>query len=472
MAKFWDGRFKKGLDKDVERFTSSLAFDKKLALYDIAGSIAHARSLQKINMLEQSEFEKIEKGLKEIQEKINKGSFSFHSEDEDIHTAIEKALIDMIGSVGGKLHTGRSRNDQVVTDLRMYCRDMVMEISSYVLNLQKILIEKSEQNKEVIMPGYTHMQRAQPILLSHYLLAYVSMLKRDISRLQNSFETINVLPLGSGALAGSGYNIDRQSLAKDLGFEDVSENSLDAVSCRDFVLELHSTLNILMIHLSRMSEELILWSTNEFNFIILDDAYTTGSSMMPQKKNPDVAELVRGKSGKILGNLTALTMVLKGLPLSYNRDLQEDKEGLFESVDTILQSLKCLMGLIETLEINKESMRAAIDDSYILATDLADYLVNKGLPFREAHKVVGQIVVSCMDKKLRFSQLSIENLKGFSSLFEEDVFQILEAEEAIKKRKVEGGTSPESVNDQIKKSKSWLAKADEWIAEKHKLISK
>ncbi len=466
MEKLWSGRFSQDLNKNVEKFTSSISFDKRLALYDIKGSMAHARSLLEAKIINKQEFKIIEKGLSEINEMIKAGKFKFEQADEDIHMAIEKSLIKKVGSPGRKLHTGRSRNDQVVTDLRMYCRDMVIEIIKLIIALQEQLVSLSEKNMSLIFPGYTHLQKAQPILFAHHLLAYIWMFKRDAIRLKNLYGTINVLPLGAGALAGTAYSINREKVAEELGFNEISENSIDAVSDRDFVLEFLAVLNILMIHQSRLCEELILWSTSEFNFVILDDSYTTGSSMMPQKKNPDVAELIRAKSGKVLGNLTALSVVLKGLPLSYNRDLQEDKESLFESVDIIVQSLICLGGLIQTIKINKDAMKSSVLKSYALATDVADYLVVKGLPFRDAHKVVGKLVAYLVENNLYLHQIKLDEYKKFSQLFEADIFDVLDPKAAVEKRKITGGTSYESVEMQIFKIKEWLVDVESWISKK------
>lgn len=408
------GRFKKAADKSVIRYTASIPFDWRLYPYDIAGSIAHARMLARQGIITSREADKIIKGLKSIQREIEKGEFEFKLEQEDIHMAIESRLIEVVGEVGGKLHTARSRNDQVALDMRLFARDAIASTIAGLKELQGALIGLAEANKDVIIPGYTHLQPAQPVLLAHHLLAYFEMLQRDVDRFSDCLNRTDVMPLGSGALAGVTYKIDRDFVAKELGFSQISQNSLDAVSDRDFVLEYEAAASIAMMHLSRLAEEIILWSSAEFNFIELDEAYATGSSIMPQKKNPDVAELARGKAGRVYGYLMALLTAMKALPLSYNKDMQEDKEGFFDSVDTMLATLDVFNGMIKTLRVKAENTRRTMETGYILATDLADYLVKKGEAFRTAHNVVARLVSYAIDKNKGFSELSLAEYKKFS----------------------------------------------------------
>jgi argininosuccinate lyase len=438
------GRFKKAADRLVTEYTTSIPFDWRLYPYDIAGSIAHARMLAKQGIISQKEAETIIKGLKSIQREIEQGKFQFKLELEDIHMAIESRLMEEVGKIGGKLHTARSRNDQVALDLRLFARDAISNTLSKLRESQRALIGLAEANKDVIIPGYTHLQPAQPVLLAHHLLAYFEMLQRDFSRFGDCLKRTDVLPLGSGALAGVTYNIDRGFLAKELGFSQVSQNSMDAVSDRDFVLEYEAAASICMMHLSRLAEEVILWSSAEFNFIELDEAYATGSSIMPQKKNPDVAELARGKTGRVYGKLMALLTTMKGLPLSYNKDMQEDKEGFFDTVDTILSTLEVLSGMVSTLKVKTESVMRAVERGYILATDLADYLVKKGEAFRTAHALVARLVSYAMDKNKPFSELSLAEYKKFSPRFDRDVYSIT-VESSIAARDIVGGTAPKQV---------------------------
>jgi len=384
------GRFHKSPNELVVKYTSSLPFDCRLYPYDIAGSIAHARMLAKQGIISEEETEVITNGLVSIRQEIEQGKFEFKPELEDIHMSIEARLLEKVGEVGGKLHTARSRNDQVSLDLRLFTKDAIAETLVKLRGFQQALISLAEANKRVVMPGYTHLQPAQPVLLAHHLLAYFEMLQRDVGRFNDCFKRTDIMPLGSGALAGVAYNIDRDFLARELGFSQVSQNSMDAVSDRDFVVEYEAAASLTMMHLSRLAEEIILWSSVEFNFIELDEAYATGSSIMPQKKNPDVAELVRGKTGRVYGKLIALLTTLKGLPLAYNRDIQEDKEGLFDTVDTLLSSVEVFTGMVKALRVKAENTGQSARQGYILATDLADYLVKKGEPFRTAHDIVGR----------------------------------------------------------------------------------
>jgi len=438
------GRFKKAADRLVTEYTASIPFDWRLYPYDIAGSIAHAGMLAKQGIISQKEAETIIKGLKSIQREIERGEFQFKPELEDIHMNIEARLIEKVGEVGGKLHTARSRNDQVALDLRLFARDAISNTLSKLRESQRALISLAEANKDVIIPGYTHLQPAQPVLLAHHLLAYFEMFQRDFSRFSDCLKRTDVLPLGSGALAGVTYNIDREFLATELGFNRISQNSMDAVSDRDFVLEYEAAASLCMMHLSRLAEEVILWSSAEFNFIELDEAYATGSSIMPQKKNPDVAELARGKTGRVYGKLMALLTTMKGLPLSYNKDMQEDKEGFFDTVDTILSTLEVFTGMIKSLRIKTENTRRAVERGYILATDLADYLVKKGEAFRTAHALVARLVSYAIEKNKPFSELSLAEYKKFSPRFDRDVYSIT-VESSIAARDIVGGTAPKQV---------------------------
>ena len=439
---------------DTSGFTTSVSFDRRLAVYDITGSIAHCKMLVKCKIIPKSEGEKILKGLREIKEEIIKGKFKFLSQDEDIHMAIERRLIDKIGEAGGRLHTARSRNDQISLDMRMYLRDEIGRVSELIKNLQDSIVKLCERNTEVIMPGFTHLQHAQPVLFSHHLMAYFFMLKRDRERFEDCLKRANVLPLGAGALAGTSFSIDREFTARQLGFSSVSENSVDTVSDRDFVIEFLSTGAILMMHLSRLAEELVIWSSPEFSFIQMDEDFCTGSSIMPQKKNPDVAELVRGKTGRIYGNLQSILTVMKGLPLSYNRDMQEDKERLFDTVDTLKNVLEVLSPLILSLKLNRERMLSAAKQGYLNATDVADYLVRKGVPFRKAHKLIRGIVLYSMNRGKRLEELSLSELRAFSPLFSKDFFSVIDIKSCVELRQSPGGTAPEEVKKQIKNQKS------------------
>ena len=438
------GRFHKAADKLAAEYTASIPFDWRLYPYDIAGSIAHAKMLAKQGIISTKEAEIITEGLASIREEIEQGKFQFKPELEDIHMNIEARLIEKVGEVGGKLHTARSRNDQVALDLRLLAKEAISKTQIKLREFQQALISLAEANKGVVIPGYTHLQPAQPVLLAHHLLAYFEMLQRDSDRFSNCLKCTDVMPLGSGALAGVTYNVDREFLARELGFSQISQNSIDAVSDRDFVIEYEASASLCMMHLSRLAEEIILWSSAEFNFIELDEAYATGSSIMPQKKNPDVAELVRGKTGRVYGNLLALLTTMKALPLSYNRDMQEDKEGFFDTIDTLLSTLEVFAGLVKTLRVKAENAGQAVRRGYILATDLADYLVKKGEPFRTAHNIVGGLVSYAMEKGKSLSELSLTEYKEFSPLFGEEVYSIT-IESSIAARDNTGGTAPKQV---------------------------
>jgi argininosuccinate lyase len=451
------GRFSKPADKLAAKYTASLPFDRRLYSYDIAGSIAHAKMLAKQDIITQDEADTIIEGLKSILGEIEKGEFEFKTELEDIHMAIESRLIEKVGEVGRKLHTARSRNDQVALDARLFVIGAIADTIKAIRNFQRALLDVAEENKEIIMPGYTHLQVAQPVLLAHHFLAYFEMLERDIARFGDCFKRVDVLPLGSGALAGVAYNIDRDFVARELGFSQVSRNSLDAVADRDFVLEYEADAAFCMMHLSRLAQELALWSSAEFGFIEIDDAYATGSSIMPQKKNPDVAELARGKTGRVYGHLMALLTTMKGLPLAYNSDMQEDKEGLFDTVDTLLKTLDVFTGMLSTLKTNGENMQRAAERGYILATDFADYLVKKGETFRAAHEIVGKLVNYAAKKGKTFAELDIKEYQKFSLLFGKDVYQIT-VESSLSARDVFGGTAPKRVKQALIKARKLVGK--------------
>ena len=451
--KLWSGRFSESTNKLVDNFTASMPFDWKLYKYDILGSIAHAGMLAKTGIIKKAEAGRIVNGLKAIEKEIDAGKFKFSIEDEDIHMAVEKRLISLIGDTGKKLHTARSRNDQVALDVRLYLRDEIQEVKSLINNLKKTLVDVAKKNLGCIMPGYTHLQRAQPILFSHHLLAYYEMLKRDYERFEDCFKRVNIMPLGAGALAGSPYPLDRDFVAKELGFAKPTDNSLDSVSDRDFCIEFCSVASILMMHLSRLSEELILWSSQEFGFIELSDAFSTGSSIMPQKKNPDVPELVRGKTGRVYGNMVALLTMMKSLPLAYNKDMQEDKEALFDTIDTAKDCLKVFSPMLETMKINKEKMLDATKQGFLTATDVADYLTKKGIPFRDCHHIVGKIVAYCIKTSQGLEELSLDEWKGFSKTFDKDIKNVISAEASVNARKVKGGTALATVRKRLKEIK-------------------
>lgn len=456
MKKPWAGRFKAATSKIVEHFTESISFDNRLWKYDIEGSIAHATMLAKKRIITEEDSGKIIQGLKEIAAEIEKGRFKFKEDLEDIHMNVESALIKKIGDVGGKLHTARSRNDQVALDLKLYLREESKEILSLIRKFQKILLNIATKHINSLMPGYTHLQRAQPVLLSHHLLAYVEMLGRDKERFKDTLKRINILPLGASAIAGTTFPIDRVYVARLLGFDDISQNSIDSVSDRDFVIEFLSNASVLIMHLSRLAEELVLWSTEEFRFIEMPDAFTTGSSAMPQKKNPDVAELIRGKTGRIYGNLFSILTIMKGLPLSYNRDLQEDKPPIFDTVDTVKSCLDILNEMMPGIKFNTNRMYETAVEGYSTATDIAEYLVKKGLPFRKAHELTGKIVLYCISKKKKLGELRLEELNKFSPLISDDIYPFLRPEKSVKGKKSTGGTSPDEVRKQIRKLKLLL----------------
>ena len=454
----WSGRFSKELDSIADDFNSSIHFDSRMYAQDIKGSLAHASMLEKQGIISESDFDLIADGLESILADINAGKLVIDMRAEDIHMFIEGELTKRIGDVGKKLHTARSRNDQVALDVRLYLRDKCEEIVELLKELALTVTDKAEENKAVIMPGYTHLQRAQPITFGHQLMAYAMMLSRDIRRIEDAVARMNYSPLGSCALAGTTYNTDRRYVANKLGFDGICENSIDGVSDRDFCLELMSAFSILMMHLSRFSEEIILWSSWEFKFVELDDSYTTGSSIMPQKKNSDMAELVRGKTGRVYGNLMALLVALKGLPLAYNKDMQEDKEAIFDSVDTVIMCLRVFAPMIRTMKVKADNMYRAAQGGFINATDLADYLAKKGMPFRTAYKIVGQIVAQCIDENCVLDELSIEKYKEHSELFEEDLYGEISLETCVSKRISEGGTSVVSVEKQITYLRKELSK--------------
>jgi argininosuccinate lyase len=458
VAKLWGGRFTKETNKLVEEFTASIPFDQKLAKEDIAGSMAHVQMLGECGIIPQEDADTIKNGLLTIKKKLDNNEVEFLIEDEDIHMNIERLLTEKIGQVGGKLHTGRSRNDQVAVDMHLYLRTKTTEIIKLVEDVQSSLIEQAKANVETLIPGYTHLQRAQPVSFAHHLMAYFWMFERDKERLVDSLKRINWMPLGSGALAGTTFPINRERVAEILGFDTIYPNSMDAVSDRDFILEFLSIGSIIMTHISRISEELVIWSSQEFQFVELDDSFCTGSSIMPQKKNPDVPELLRGKTGRAYGNLIGLLTVLKGLPLAYNKDLQEDKEGMFDTVETLEGSLKLLAPMIETMTVKKDVMRKAINNDFSNATDIADYLVLKGLPFREAHEVIGKIVLYAIQHQKYLLDLSFEEYQQFSPLFEEDIYEVLAPEHVVAVRNSFGGTSPEQVKKQIELAESKLSK--------------
>ncbi len=465
MSKLWGGRFTKNTDQLVEEYTASIMFDKELAEEDVQGSLAHVEMLGKCGIIPQEDAETIRDGLHKVLQRIRRGEVEYSVSDEDIHMNVEKMLMDEVGPVGGKLHTGRSRNDQVATDMHLYLRRRVVELVGLLYKLQSALIGQAKQNLDTIIPGYTHLQRAQPVLLAHHLMAYVSMFQRDIERLQDSYKRINTLPLGAGALAGTTFPIDRHFVAAQLGFDRVYENSLDAVSDRDFIIEFLADSSMIMMHLSRMCEELVLWSSTEFRFVELDDSFCTGSSIMPQKKNPDVAELVRGKTGRVYGNLVGLLTVLKALPLAYNKDMQEDKEGMFDTVKTLHGALSLFAPMIETMKVNRERMREAVNQDFSNATDIADYLVGKGLPFRQAHEVIGKIVLYCIQNGVFLLDLKLEQFQQFSKLFADDIYHVLQPETVVNARNVYGGTARPQVEGAIARAEAAAAATLQWYEE-------
>lgn len=456
----WSGRFIEATDQFVETFTASVGFDKRLALFDIQGSIAHAKMLESIGVLTRKELESVTEGLEEIQVDIQRGDFFWSVELEDVHMNIEARLIDRVGEAGKKLHTGRSRNDQVATDLRLYLRDEIDQINGQIVQLQRALLDLAEAEAATIMPGFTHLQVAQPITFGHHLLAWYEMLQRDRERMVDCRKRVNVMPLGAAALAGTSFPIDRLMTAELLDFDKPAINSLDAVSDRDFAIEFVAAASLLMTHLSRFSEELVLWSSAQFNFIELADAYCTGSSIMPQKKNPDVPELVRGKFARVTGHLVALMTLMKSQPLAYNKDNQEDKEPVFDCVDTVKNSLIAFTRMLPSIQVNRKSMYGAAKQGYATATDLADYLVRKGVAFRDAHEIVGKAVRLGIDTDRDLAELSIDELQAFSPLMETDVFEVLTLEGSVAARKHIGGTAPARVLEIISLHRKALAELD------------
>lgn len=454
--KLWGGRFSKALNKEANDFNSSLSFDCKMYKEDILGSIAHAKMLGECSIIPLDESVTIINGLKQILEEIENNKLQFDFELEDIHTQIEKWLIEKVGEVGKKVHTGRSRNDQVALDLRMYLKNETENIKSLILNLISVLISIQKENTKTYMSGYTHLQRAQVITFAHYLGAYVEMFKRDFERLNDAYKRIDVMPLGAGALACSTYNIDNKKTAETLNFKNVMLNSLDAVSDRDFVIETEADLSIIMMHLSRFSEELILYSTSEFKFIEFDDEFTTGSSLMPQKKNPDILELIRGKTGRVYGNLFSILTVMKSLPLAYNKDMQEDKEGIFDSLKNVENCLSILPNVLKTMKINKENMLNSVNEGFLNATEVADYLVRKGIPFRDAHGISGRLVVYCINNNKNLSSLNIEEYKKECSLFEDDIYSFITPEAQIANKTMLGSPNKNAVMEVIKINENWL----------------
>jgi argininosuccinate lyase len=449
-SKAWGGRFSQPTHELVEGFTASIMFDRRLYRCDIHGSVAHCRMLARCGIIAEAEAATIIQGLREIAEEIARGEFAFDVRWEDIHMHIERRLIEKVGPVGGKLHTARSRNDQVALDVRLYLREEIQAILSELDQLQRTLVDMAGQHLDQLMPGYTHLQRAQPIRFSHHLLAYYEMLERDRQRCQECLVRVNVLPLGAGALATTTYPIDRSYVAQLLEFPAIAENSVDAVSDRDFVIECCAAASIIMMHLSRFSQEITLWCSAEFGFIELSDAFATGSSMMPQKKNPDVAELVRGKTGRVYGHLQGVLTVMKGLPLAYNSDMQEDKEALFDVIDTVRACLRVFAPMLATMSLRPERMRQAAAEGFGTATDMADYLAAKGIPFRQAHEIVGRVVRACLEQACTLEDLSLAELRSFSPLFDTDVFAIIALETAVDRRQVRGGPARPLVAERIK----------------------
>ena len=459
--KLWSGRFEKTTDALVDELNASITFDSRLYREDIMGSIAHVTMLGETGIISPKEAEKIKSTLYDILDDIEEGKLTFTLENEDIHMSIEAELTRRIGETGKRLHTARSRNDQVALDIRLYLKREIGEIRDLILTLMAALLKKAGEHTQTVMPAYTHLQRAQPTTFAHYMMAYANMFRRDVLRLEDCLERIDESPLGSGALTGTTYPIDREMVARSLGFKRITQNSLDGVSDRDFAIELLSDLSILMMHLSRFSEEIILWCSWEFGFVELDDAYSTGSSIMPQKKNPDIAELVRGKTGRVYGDLMALLTVMKGLPLAYNKDMQEDKEPLFDAIDTVKKCLPVFTAMLDTMTVRADNMRRAASRGFINATDCADYLVRKGLAFRDAYTIVGKIVSHCISKDKTLETLTLEEYKTFSPVFEEDVFEAIDLQNCINGRNVPGGPSVESVRAQM----SYI---DEFLKEKTK----
>ena len=456
--KLWGGRFKKETSGLMDDFHSSIGFDCRMYREDITGSIAHAQMLGKQGIIPKEDAQKITEGLKGILADIDAGKVEFSTQAEDIHMNIESLLIQRIGEAGKRLHTGRSRNDQVALDIRMYQKRRIDDLCALLKELEKVIMNIAKNNLETIMPGYTHLQKAQPITLAHHAMAYFQMFARDIARLRDCYARTNLCPLGSGALAGTTYPLDREYVAHALGFEDITQNSLDGVSDRDFLIECAASCSIIMMHLSRWCEELILWSSNEFGFVEMDDAFSTGSSIMPQKKNPDACELIRGKTGRVYGSLTALLTIMKSLPLAYNKDMQEDKEAIFDAVDTTENCLRVFTRMLDTLSFNKEKMLSGAGLGFTNATDAADYLVKKGVPFRKAHEIIGHMVLLCLEKKCAIHQLSIQELKNINPIFEDDFYDAVSLKTCVEQRLTPGGPSKNAVLQQIAWAENFLEK--------------
>lgn len=450
----WDGRFEKKIDSRTNDFNSSIKFDHKMYKHDIKGSMAHTKMLSKQGIIGQDDKEKILKGLEEILEDIESGNLKLDPNAEDIHMFVEAELTKRIGQSGKKLHTARSRNDQVALDIKMYLKDAILEIQKELKELIATFVEKAEENTKTIMPGYTHLQRAQPVTFGHHLMAYVEMFLRDEERLSQTYNRMDVSPIGSCALAGTTYNLDREYEAKELGFASVTNNSLDGVSDRDYVIELLSDISMIMMHLSRISEEIVMWSSWEFKFVELDDAFATGSSIMPQKKNPDITELIRGKTGRVYGDLMTMLTVMKGTPLAYNKDMQEDKEAIFDALDTVNLCITTLNPLVKTMTVLKDNMKKAAAKGFINATDCADYLVEKGIPFRDAYKITGSLVKYCIKNDTTLENLKLEEFKEYSDKFEEDVYEAIDLSNCVNKRNVVGGPAAEQVMKQIERVKN------------------
>ena len=458
VEKLWGGRFEASLDKQTEEFGASIKFEQRLAPFDLKGSLAHVKMLGETGIITAEEATTIANGLIKVEEKLMKGQIEFKIENEDIHMNMETYLHDEIGPLAGKLHTARSRNDQVATDMHLYLKSVLSDLLKALRTLRETIVNLSVNHVDTLMPGYTHLQHAQPISFAQHLMAYYQMFTRDFERFEFNVKHTDMNPLGAAALAGTTFLIDRELTTSLLGFEKAYANSMDAVSDRDFILEFLSNSSLLMMHLSRLCEELLLWSSHEFNFVSLSDNYSTGSSIMPQKKNPDMAELIRGKSGRVYGNLMSLLTVMKGLPLTYNKDLQEDKEGMFDSADTILTSLNVMDGMLSTMTVNRVNMEKATEQDFSNATELADYLAAKGLPFREAHELVGQLVLTCIKKGIYLQEVSLKDYQALSQLIEEDVYEILKSRTAVSRRNSLGGTGFESIKKQIEQAKKELQK--------------
>ena len=456
MAQLWGGRFTGSISDLAWNFNASISFDKRFLEKDVEGSKVHARMLSRQGIITQDEYKSIAEGLDGILSDVRNGSLEITDRYEDVHSFLEANLIERIGDAGKKVHTGRSRNDQVALDMRLYARDEVREVSELLRNMLGTLLQIMRDNKETYMPGFTHLQKAQPVTLSHHVGAYFEMFKRDAQRVKDIYERMNYCPLGAGALAGTTYPLDREYVASELSFYGPTLNSMDSVSDRDYLLEFMSALSIIMMHLSRFSEEIIIWNSNEYGFVTIDDAYSTGSSIMPQKKNPDIAELVRGKTGRVYGDLMSLLTTMKGLPLAYNKDMQEDKEAAFDAMDTAKACLTLFTEMLATLKFNKETMEKSATRGFTNATDAADYLVGKGMPFRDAHAVIGRLVLSCIDRSCAIDDLSLDELKEFSDLFEEDIFEAINLKTCVEKRLTIGAPSPEMIEQAIVRGEEFL----------------